>query len=375
MKKITPNRTHRGTIEIRFTVNGDRKCFAPVIGGRFDNPKDIIQARKVCYDIALDIETGKFDATLEAYKPKPKAELLRLEEIKRADLLEIWQSYVESRKQQVAETTFKNGYPKYTKVLQLCPYKTIADGSLIKRWIIKNKPAYFAKKILQQLNACCKWAERHDLISENPFKDYAHDINKKITSAKDDINPFAPEERDAIIELFKSDSKLVYWSGLVQFMFANGCRPSEALALTWGDCTNGEINFNKAYVNGILKNGLKTQEQRKINQTEKTKEILIHQKNLCDRSKSNKHNLLFIGERSGSYLNFENFTRTVWPKALKLLPDIKHRPPYQMRHTFITLALKAGVSPQDVAKHVGNSPDIIYKNYAGVTRNFQMPDV
>jgi hypothetical protein len=54
---------------------------------------------------------------------------------------------------------------------------------------------------------------------------------------------------------------------------------------------------------------------------------------------------------------------------------IEYRNPYQMRSTFITLALANGVSVQDVAKHCGNSPRVIWSNYAGVNRDFVMPNL
>ena len=45
---------------------------------------------------------------------------------------------------------------------------------------------------------------------------------------------------------------------------------------------------------------------------------------------------------------------------------IEYRKPYQTRHTFITLALDNGLDAKDVARLVGNSPEVIYKHYAGV---------
>jgi integrase len=37
--------------------------------------------------------------------------------------------------------------------------------------------------------------------------------------------------------------------------------------------------------------------------------------------------------------------------------------PYATRHSFITWQLKAGMTPANVAKLVGNSPEMIYKHY------------
>ncbi|MEO1561772.1 MAG: site-specific integrase, partial [Cyanobacteria bacterium J06632_19] len=47
---------------------------------------------------------------------------------------------------------------------------------------------------------------------------------------------------------------------------------------------------------------------------------------------------------------------------------------YQTRHTFITLALKNGMNVKDVARLVGNSPEIIYRHYAGQSREIVVPD-
>ena len=53
----------------------------------------------------------------------------------------------------------------------------------------------------------------------------------------------------------------------------------------------------------------------------------------------------------------------------------EYRKPYQTRHTFITLCLEADIDAKDVAKWVGNSPEIIYRHYAGNKRDLQVPEL
>lgn len=53
----------------------------------------------------------------------------------------------------------------------------------------------------------------------------------------------------------------------------------------------------------------------------------------------------------------------------------RYRPPYQTRHTFITLCLNAGIDAKDVARWVGNSPEVIYRHYAGNKRDLQVPEI
>lgn len=48
--------------------------------------------------------------------------------------------------------------------------------------------------------------------------------------------------------------------------------------------------------------------------------------------------------------------------------------PYQTRHTFITLALDNGLDAKDVARLVGNSPEIIYRHYAGNKQELFVPE-
>ncbi|WP_206070924.1 hypothetical protein [Nodosilinea sp. P-1105] len=53
----------------------------------------------------------------------------------------------------------------------------------------------------------------------------------------------------------------------------------------------------------------------------------------------------------------------------------EYRRPYQCRHTFITLCLEADIDAKDVAKWVGNSPEVIYRHYAGKKRDLQVPEL
>lgn len=87
---------------------------------------------------------------------------------------------------------------------------------------------------------------------------------------------------------------------------------------------------------------------------------------------SNAETFIFPGY-SGGTLNTPSFRKTVWKPILEGL-NIEYRKPYQTRHTFITLALENGLDAKDVAKLVGNSPEVIYRHYAGNKRELFMPE-
>lgn len=70
----------------------------------------------------------------------------------------------------------------------------------------------------------------------------------------------------------------------------------------------------------------------------------------------------------------KNRRKRGWKAVLEILDGIEYRKFYQTRHTFITMALKNGVDVKDVAKMVGNSPEIIYRHYAGQSRELFLPE-
>jgi integrase len=368
MKEIHLTMTISGGIRIQFMLERKRYSLTPVVNGKFRNRVDHSYSYAIAQQIANDIQHGLFDETLEKYSPKPAK--ATEEEINKnnAQLIDLWAEYTESRRKVVSYNTYKLDYSRVERTIKECPYSSIKDSIKIIKWIIEDKPSGYSGYLLQQLNACCKWAVKSKLINMNPFKDYQDITGKRKNKEDYDIDPFSENERSEIINAFQIQYPDI--ANLVRFIFATGCRPSEAVALVWGDCVNGEINFNKSHVKNRTESRLKTQTKRVIAQNRTIKEILLDQKN----RKKIDDSIVFIAAR-GKHINWSYFTVDIWTRVLGTLPNIKYRPPYQMRHTFITLALKAGVSPQDVARHVGNSPDMLFKHYAGVSRDFVMPEI
>lgn len=153
-----------------------------------------------------------------------------------------------------------------------------------------------------------------------------------------------------------------------------GARPSEALALQWKHISNAfrTINFEQAVTvseGGLtIKQGLKTQEKRRFPCNPKVQAILKKIK-----PENAQPNDLLFPSPEGKYIDFHNFRNRAWTTILKSL-NIPYRKPYQTRHTFITLALENGLDAKDVARLVGNSPEIIYRHYAGNKRELFVPE-
>ena len=189
------------------------------------------------------------------------------------------------------------------------------------------------------------------------------------------FNPFSAKDRDRIITAFEMNQYYSHYAAFVAFLFNTGCRPSEAIALQWKHINHDitRLSFAQAAIQTAggrkIRSGLKTQESRTFPINAKVTELLesIKPEDCAPEA------LVFPSPRGG-LIDFHNFRNRAWVSILESLPDIRYRKPYQTRHTFITLELENGLAVQDVARLVGNSPEIVYQHYAGNKRDLLVPE-
>jgi len=87
-----------------------------------------------------------------------------------------------------------------------------------------------------------------------------------------------------------------------------------------------------------------------------------------DRQPSNRHPLLFPGERGG-YLDLHNFRDHHWKPAQRAAGIEPLRRIYDLRHTFATFALRAGISTFDLSRYMGASLTMIDRHYGHLARD------
>jgi integrase len=332
----------------------------------------------VASKVTGDLQTGNFDTTFEKYRMivpgKPKTSTPK----RFVTIHSLWALYCEFRQPQVAETTYKKQYEVFTKGLKDIPFSLLEDAPKVRDWLLAHKSVDATKRYLTQLNACVNWAIDSGLVESNPFAGMASKIRVTKSTAEDDINPFFAYERDEIIAAFQSHKSFSHYYNFVRFLFFTGCRPSEAVALKWGNTNNGSILFCETAISSsgkpILKKGLKTQASRRFPINAQLREIMEDQVFICmsDVDVVSEQMLVFPSP-NGKIIDTHNFSQRAWKTVLASLPTIECRSPYQTRHTFITLALEAGFDAKDVAKWCGNSAEMIYKHYAGSRSDLSVP--
>ena len=374
----------KGTVQIK--TSNDRLQLVFSFGGKrhylstgFPDTKANRKLAEVkARQIELDILCNNFDVTLSKYKPQSEEVIFTPSQVEKgASLADLWDGYTEYKRSSLSPSTLAKDYNKIYRCINVhLPVKTLDKAVAIRDWLIANKSPLSAKKILTQFSACCNWAVKSQLIEENPFEDMASDIKvPKGDREETDINPFTVSERDCIIQAFKKNRYYKHYAPLIEFLFITGCRPSEAIALQWKHIANDftNIRFEQAVVvsqSGLTcKAGLKTQKKRNFPINNRLATLLksIQPVDLSSETK-------VFPSPEGKWIDVHNLTRRAWKTVFETLDGVEYRKLYQTRHTFITMALKNGVDVKDVATMVGNSPEIIYRHYAGQSRELFLPE-
>ena len=170
-------------------------------------------------------------------------------------------------------------------------------------------------------------------------------------------DPFTEQERDAILAYYRSYRPR--WAyAFVFFRFYTGTRPSEAVALKWGsvDLLGGKATISLSRHLGE-ENATKTRASRRTitllpNVVELLKSIMPL------RVEPNSY---ILTDGQGQPIDQGEFGRA-FQGVLRVL-EIRHRPFYNIRHTFISVALTIGCNQKWIAEQTGTSIAMIQDHY------------
>jgi integrase len=163
----------------------------------------------------------------------------------------------------------------------------------------------------------------------------------------------------------------------VSLMSYAGLRPAEALALTWGDIGSNTIAIDKAVRDG-QEAPTKTGAVRTVPLTGALQTDLDDLRWKCALPENDR---LVIPASDGgmwSRSEFNNWRNRVWKPVLSelaagdpALTRLAKARPYDCRGSFVSLHLRAGASPLEVAKWAGHSPAVMLRHYANVIEELQ----
>lgn len=181
-----------------------------------------------------------------------------------------------------------------------------------------------------------------------------------------EIDPFMREEMTKILAHMESHHPEVVWN-YFQFAFATGIRPSELIALRWGDVdwNKRTIKVSRALVLGA----------EKVTKTNRIREVDLTGFALVALGRQKAHTFM-VGHNSGDKTPiFCNPEVEPWPSekrqrlrffqpAVKAC-GIRARDAYNTRHTFATINLMAGINPNYIASQLGHTTTaMLFQRYA-----------
>ena len=151
---------------------------------------------------------------------------------------------------------------------------------------------------------------------------------------------------------------------VVLFAAATGLRPSEWLALEHRDIDRaaGVVYVRRAYPNGRIKHPKTAASYRAV----PLQAIAWDALDALPRRTGSA--LLFPAPRGG-YLDLHNFRYRDWKPAQRALGIDPIRRVYDLRHTFATFALRAGISTFDLSRYMGASLTMIDRQYGHLAKD------
>jgi integrase len=151
---------------------------------------------------------------------------------------------------------------------------------------------------------------------------------------------------------------------MVIFAAATGLRPGEWIALEWRDI---DLQARVLYVRRAYRNG-----NVKCTKTEGSVRAVPLQAVALDALAqvpiSAATDLVFPALRGGHF-DLHNFRRRYWMPAQHAAGIMPLRRVYDLRHTFATFALRAGISTFDLSRYMGASLTMIDRHYGHLARD------
>ncbi|MDE2176463.1 MAG: tyrosine-type recombinase/integrase [Betaproteobacteria bacterium] len=231
--------------------------------------------------------------------------------------------------------------------------KSDVQTALAKRPDLSGKTINNYVSVLRQ---ALDLAVADNLIQENPAGDIP-----RAKHQKEPPDPFSADEGAAIIGRLRQ-SHPCQVANMVEFWMWTGLRTSEIFALKWAnvDLRSGTVLISEAVVRGEHKDSTKTNVARTVRLNSMAKAALQRQRAFTQAAGAE----VFQDPRYGTpWIDERAFRRSYWTPTLKLL-GIRYRRPYNMRHSYATAMLMAGMTPAFCARQLGHSVEMFLRTYA-----------
>lgn len=243
---LKPSTTGLKYLTLRFSYQGKQRSLGLRLA---DTQQNRAIAQQVAAKIQLDLITDQFDASLDKYR-LGRNKSAKVDRKGLTTVNDYWTAYCNAKKLLWKENTRRKHAERFSilrKAIKVDRVK-FADLNAIKLNDAISKVSKQNRAIMETLSAIHAWAVKSELLEPSPnlFKAILSDLPKHNWQQSPTAKAFTPDQQNAIIDWFESNSSQ-YWS-FIRFLFLTGCRPSEAVGLTWE-----QVNIDYANQTGFIR--------------------------------------------------------------------------------------------------------------------------
>lgn len=301
-------------------------------------------------------------------------------------MVNMMEKFNDYAKQYLAESKFDKAHSTYvsecSKVKNLVSFfgkkqiRSISQSD-IKRWKIKVHRRFSNKTINEHftiLRAIFSCALSDCVLGRNPMTGVE---NLKTHTAEP-----KPLGREELLKLHATPAQCESGKALLFLGVLTGLRISELIALTWDciDFESREIKVHTAKVLGKYKvpktpSSIRTVEMNQhafallkkhyeVTGTLKPRVIRVLQNDNKTIEKRRVQHLFINSQTHKPFIDSKQYSKTFFTPFL-VKASVQHRGPNQLRHTFASQCLTAGISKEWIARQLGhNSTNMVDKHYA-----------
>lgn len=362
----------RGSVQIR-VVKGRLHLVWSTLGQRYFlsmGMDDTPLARKVAEAkaslIEADIISGNFDASLDKYKPdEQKKSALTVPNLV-DDFLKHKAKHVSNRTMEKYRA-FGSHFQRFFRHRSVLDVDSAQADKFRVALLADSLNPTTVKSILGFGQSCWDWAIAKDLAQESPWQA----VQKLVkVPPKQKPKPFNQEEIRKIVGTFRKHRHYQHYADFVEFRLDTGCRIAEAAGLKFKHISDdgSQAWIGETYSRGEWK-PTKTNEARWLNLPKRARQII----NQRLQQEVSPDAVIFPGPR-GAPIDDHTFSQRIWKAVLKEA-GVEFRVFYNTRHTVISQALEAGMSPTAIADQTGHRVETLLKHYAGNVQNRpRLPD-
>lgn len=350
------------SIRLSFTVEGDPHRHTLKLNGKPlpPTPANVKRAHRIAADIRRDIEAGAFDlaryfpdealATKAAAGPTVKQHLQAWMAAQRGAASTL-RTYDQIVRFWIDATCDEHGAKLGEMHLQDVREQHISTA-LASRPDLTPR-THNANR--QLLGAAFEAAIVNKLVTENPVKHV-----KRARQPKPQPDPFSRDEIEAILSDLAAHAPECVCN-MVEWWAFSGARTSEVFGLRWPsvDLAKSRFEVSRALVQGIDKEGTKTGESRIVLMNSRALEAIQRQR----KHTQTAGGLVWLRPSGEPWLRADLFQQRWWEPCLRRA-GIRYRRPYNLRHTYATMLLMAGVNSAFAAKQLGHDIQIFLETYS-----------